>query len=33
MHMQSMNIQDAMRVVELDLAGGIGVVLGLDYRF
>ena len=33
MQMQSMNIQDAMRVVELDLAGGIGLVLGLDYRF
>ena len=33
MHMQSMNIQDAMRVVEMDLAGGIGLVLGLDYRF
>ena len=33
MHMQSMNIQDAMRDVEMDLAGGIGLVLGLDYRF
>ena len=33
MHMQSMNTQDAMRVVEMDLAGGIGLVLGLDYRF
>jgi len=28
-----MNTQDAMRVVEMDLAGGIGLVLGLDYRF
>ena len=33
MHMESMNIQDSMRVVELDLACGIGLVLGLDYRF
>ncbi|MDG1891877.1 MAG: hypothetical protein P8L18_11250 [Verrucomicrobiota bacterium] len=33
MHTQSVSIHDGIRSIEMDLAGGIGMLVGVDYRF